>query len=147
MAVRDLAKKPYIEDRDDEIFIGIDLPFRKSNGVDGWFASSTTTIQAVKNNIRYLLTTKQGERFLQPNLGINFDKYMFEQYTDELRVGIENDIVDTFNFWLPFVNITDIKIGMSDGESGVDKNRLNIYLEFNINRDPNTLESVQVEIT
>ena len=132
MAVRDLAKKPYIEDRDDEIFIGIDLPFRKSNGVDGWFASSTTTIQAVKNNIRYLLTTKQGERFLQPNLGINFDKYMFEQYTDELRVGIENDIVDTFNFWLPFVNITDIKIGMSDGESGVDKNRLNIYLEFSL---------------
>jgi phage baseplate assembly protein W len=147
MAVRDLAKKPYIEDRDEEIFIGIDLPFRKSNGVDGWFASSTTTIQAVKNNIRYLLTTKQGERFLQPNLGMNFDKYMFEQYTDELRVGIENDIVDTFSFWLPFVNITDLQIGMSDGGSGVDKNRLNIYLEFNINRDPNTLESVQVEIT
>ena len=147
MAVKDLSIKPYIEDRDDEIFIGIDLPFRKSSGVDGWFSSSTTTIQAVKNNIRYLLTTKQGERFLQPNLGMNFDKYMFEQYTDDLRVGIENDIVDTFNFWLPFVNITDIQIGMNDGDLGIDKNRLNIYLEFNINRDPNTLESVQVEIT
>jgi len=146
MAMKDLSKRPYIEDRDDEIFIGIDLPFRKSNGVAGWFTSSTTTIQAVKNNIRYLLTTKQGERFFQPNLGMNFDKYLFEQYTDEIRILIENDIVDTFGFWLPFVNITDLQIGMEQSDSGIDKNSLNIYLEFNINRDPNTLESVQVEI-
>ena len=29
-----------IEDRDENIFIGIDLPFRKSNGKEGYFASS-----------------------------------------------------------------------------------------------------------
>ena len=33
MAIKDLSKKPFIEDRDDNVFIGIDLPFRKSDGI------------------------------------------------------------------------------------------------------------------
>ena len=71
MAIKDTTKKPYIIDRDDKIFVGIDLPFRKSEGRDGWFTSTTTTIEAVKNNIKNLLQTQKGERFMQPFLGIN----------------------------------------------------------------------------
>ena len=52
MAVKNISKKPFIEDRNDDIFIGIDLPFRKANVVEGFFKSTTTTIQAVKNNIK-----------------------------------------------------------------------------------------------
>ena len=48
MAIKDTYKKPFIEDRDNNIFIGIDLPFRKSDGIEGWFASTTTTIEAVR---------------------------------------------------------------------------------------------------
>ena len=51
MAIKDLSKKQYVEDRDETVFIGIDLPFRKGSGTEGWFASTTTTIDAVKNNI------------------------------------------------------------------------------------------------
>ena len=68
MAIKDLSKKPFIEDRDDNVFIGIDLPFRKSDGSEGWFASTKTTINAVKNNISNLLNTHKGERYLQPNI-------------------------------------------------------------------------------
>ena len=32
-----------IENRDLDIFIGIDLPFYKSNGTEGYFASTKTT--------------------------------------------------------------------------------------------------------
>ena len=52
MAIRDTTKKPYIEDRDSNIFVGIDYPFHKSNGVEGWFASTDTTIKAVKNDLK-----------------------------------------------------------------------------------------------
>ena len=69
MAIKDLSKKPFVEDRDNNVFIGIDLPFRKSDGVEGWFASTKTTIEAVKNNIKNLLSTHKGERYLQPNIG------------------------------------------------------------------------------
>ena len=147
MAIKDLSKKPFIEDRDDNVFIGIDLPFRKSDGIEGWFASTTTTITAVKNNIRNLLNTYKGERFMQPNIGLNLRKFQFEQFTDELRLQIENDILDTFEFWLPFVHVRDLKVQMSDATAGsVNNNKLIISVVFNITRDPNTLESVQVEI-
>ena len=147
MAIKDLSKKPFIEDRDDNVFIGIDLPFRKSDGIEGWFASTTTTIKAVKNNIRNLLNTHKGERFMQPNIGLNLRKFQFEQFTDELRLQIENDILDTFEFWLPFVQVRDLKVQMSDATAGsVNNNKLIISVVFNITRDPNTLESVQVEI-
>ena len=147
MAIKDTSKKPFIEDRDDNVFIGIDLPFRKSDGIEGWFASTTTTIEAVKNNIRNLLSTHKGERYMQPNIGLNLRKFLFEQFTDELRLQIENDILDTFEFWLPFVQVRDLKVQMSDATAGsVNNNKLIISVVFNITRDPNTLESVQVEI-
>jgi len=147
MAIKDTSKKPFIEDRDDNVFIGLDLPFRKSDGVEGWFASTTTTIEAVKNNIRNLLSTHKGERYLQPNIGLNLRKFQFEQFTDELRLQVENDILDTFEFWLPFVQVKDLKVEMSDATAGsVNNNKLIISVVFNITRDPNTLESVQVEI-
>ena len=147
MAIKDTSKKPFIEDRDDNVFIGIDLPFRKSDGIEGWFASTTTTIEAVKNNIRNLLSTHKGERYMQPNIGLNLRKFLFEQFTDELRLQIENDILDTFDFWLPFIQVKDLKVEMSDATAGnVNNNKLIISVVFNITRDPNTLESVQVEI-
>ena len=147
MAIKDTSKKPFIEDRDDNIFIGIDLPFRKSDGIEGWFASTTTTIEAVKNNIRNLLSTHKGERYFQPNIGLNLRKFLFEQFTDELRLQIENDILDTLNFWLAFIQVKDLKVGMSSATAGsVNNNKLIISVVFNITRDPNTLESVQVEI-
>jgi len=147
MAIKDLSKKPFIEDRDNNVFIGIDLPFRKSDGIEGWFASTTTTIKAVKNNIRNLLSTHKGERYLQPNIGLNLRTVQFEQFTDELRLQIENDILDTFDFWLPFIQVKDLTVQMSTTTAGsVNNNKLIINVVFNITRDPNTLESVQVEI-
>jgi len=146
MAIIDNSKKPFIQDRDENIFIGIDLPFRLSNGAEGYFASTESTIDAVKNNIRNLLQTNKGERFLQPTLGLNLRRYMFEQYTDELHFTIEDEIVETVSFWLPFVEIQDLEINMNENDE-ISKNKLNIKVLFNIKRDPNTLESVQVEIS
>ena len=71
MAILDKTKKPYIADRDNKVFIGIDLPIRKSDGSEGYFASTSTTIEAVKNNIKNLLLTERGERIMQPFLGLN----------------------------------------------------------------------------
>ena len=145
MAIKDTTRKPYIEDNDENIFIGIDLPFRRSNGKDGYFASTSTTIEAVKNNIKNLVNTNTGERLMQPNLGLNLRNYMFEQFTPDTIVSVQNDIVDTFKKWLPFVEIRDIQVSMDENDA-VGKNKMSINIVFNITRDPDTLESVQVEI-
>ena len=143
MAIRDTyITGSFVEDRDDNVFVGIDLPFRKSDGRDGWFASTSTTIEAVKNNIRNLLQTEQNERFFQPLLGVNLRKYIFEQVSEDNVFKIQEDILDIFKLWLPFVEIRNIRVSIKDS----DKNTLNLFILFNIKQDPNTLESVQIEI-
>ena len=141
MAIRDTSRKPYIEDNDTRIFIGLDLPIRKSEVKEGYFASTSTTIEAVKNNIRNLLNTHQGERLMQPNLGINLRKYLFQQVTDEFIVQIQDDILDVLEMWLPFVEVRDIIVKVGNNVS-----ELLIEVVFNITQDPNTLNSVQISI-
>ena len=146
MATRDSSKKPFVEDRDSNVSIGIDLPFRKGLGEDGWFATTKDTISAVKNNIKMLLNTDKGERIMQPNLGSGLNRFLFEQFTDDVRIAMEDEIVTMFRKWLPFVEIRDIRIKVDAGGEATGKNRLNVYIDFNITKNPNTLESVSIEI-
>ena len=139
MAIKDKIKKPFIEDRDTDIYIGIDLPIRKSLSTEGYFASTSTTIEAVKNNIRNLLNTHQGERLMQPSIGIDLKRYLFEPISSEIILQIQNSILDLFEYWLPFVEVHDIQVFMNN-------NTLSVKIVFNIKQDPNTLESVQIDV-
>ena len=145
MAVLDTSKKPFIQDRNDDVFIGINLPFKKSEGSEGYFLSTTTTIEAVKNNVKLLLSTDKGERIFQPNLGIGLRRFLFEPITGETTIAIQNEIIETFNFWLPFISIKDIKVETTSAD-GTNPNQISINVIFNLDKDPNTLESVQVQI-
>ena len=145
MAILDTSKKPFIQDRDNNVFIGINLPFKKSEGSEGYFLSTTTTIDAVKNNVKLLLSTDKGERIFQPNLGIGLRRFLFEPITGETTLAIQNEIIDTFNFWLPFITIKDIQVETTSAD-GTNLNQISLNVIFNLDKDPNTLESVQVQI-
>jgi len=145
MAILDKSKKAFIADRDELIHIGIDLPFHKSDKSEGWFASTTTTLEAVKQNLELLLQTQKGERLMQPNLGLNLRRHLFEQYTEELRQTIQDEIVNTINVWLPFVQIVKLDVSLG-GQDEFGKNTINIRIDFNLNKDPRNLESVSVNI-
>ena len=136
----------FIEDRDKNSLIGIELPFYKSNGMDGYFASTTTTIKAVKQNITNLLLTEKGERYYQPELGIGLRKHLFEQVTPNTTDNIKSDIMSSFSFWLPFVNITKLDINIIYGENEFSRNSIFLDLEFSIDKMPNSLESIQLEL-
>ena len=142
MAVKDISKKPYIVDNDTNVKVGIDLPIRRDDIKAGWFASTTTTIEAVKNNIRNLLNTNQGERLMQPTLGLNLKRMLFEQINEESILGIQDSILDSFNFWLPFVQVKDIQIETSEENQFIGTNEIRVKIIFNIIQDPNTLDSV-----
>ena len=142
MAIKDTSRKPYIIDRDSNVKVGIDLPVRRGDTKDGWFATTSTTIEAVKNNIRNLLNTNQGERLMQPNLGLDLRNMLFNQIDENVIIGIQDSILDTFESWLPFVEVRDIKIMTSDNESTINKNEIKINIVFNIKNSPNTLDSV-----
>ena len=147
MAVRDISRKPFVEDNDTNIKIGVDLPIRRGDDKDGFFATTSTTIEAVKNNIRNLLQTEEGERFFQPNLGIGLRRLLFEQITGENLIGIQDTIMDKLEFWLPFVEVRDIQVLSSENNIDIGTNEIRVKILFNIKRDPNTLESVDLNFT
>ena len=147
MAIKDTSRKPFIEDNDTRIKIGIDLPIRRGDEKDGWFASTDTTIEAVKNNIRNLLQTEEGERFFQPNLGIGMRKLLFENITQENLFDVQDAILDKFEFWLPFVQVRDIKVFNRDNTTDVGPNEIRVKIDFNIKQDPNTLDSVTLNFS
>ena len=147
MAIKDTTRKPYIEDNDTNISIGLDLPIRRSYKRHGYFASTQTTIEAVKNNIKNLLNTNQGERLFQPNLGINLRKYLFQQINESSIMSLQDEILDLFDYWLPFVEVKNIEVNTNFEDTTIGVNQLGINIIFNIRRDPNTLDSVQLIIS
>ena len=142
MAVKDTSRKPYLQDNNPNIKVGIDLPIRRDDIEDGWFASTKTTIEAVKNNIINLLNTNQGERLMQPTLGLDLRSLLFEQMTTETIMSVQNKILDAFQRWLPFVEVRDIRINNEAVEDNLNQIRVNII--FNIKKDPNTIDSVSL---
>ena len=143
MAIQDTTKKPYIIDRDSNIQVGMDLPIRRGDDKDGWFATSKTTMEAVKNNIVNLLSTTTGERLMQPNLGVDLRNILFEQVDESTELRIQDIILDAFEIWLPFVQVLDIKIVSDNIET--DRNQIRIDIIFNIIQDPNTVDSVSMD--
>ena len=97
-------------------------------------------MDAVKNDIKLLLMTQRGERVFQPFLGMDIRRFLFEQITDETAIEIENDIVDTFQTWLPFVQLQDINVDLGDQ----NKNQIKINITFNVRNAPTELQSVGV---
>ena len=103
MPILDRRTNQFIEDQDTRVSVGIDFPFARVPNQDGYFKTTKTTIDAIKNNIKLLLQTEQGERVFQPSLGMGLKRFVFEQINENTSIEIENNIVDVFETWLPFV--------------------------------------------
>ena len=135
----------FVNDIDPNINVGIDLPFHRGSSGEGYFATTKTTLESIKNDIRLLLNTHQGERLYRPNLGINLRKYLFDQFTVDTVVSVQNDILDTVQKYLPFVEIRDISVTMNE-EDSVGKNLMRVKILFFINQDPTALSSVDINV-
>ena len=143
MAIIDKKSNQYKIDRDDSVFIGLKLPLVLDNGE---LASTKETLEAVKQNLFNLCSTELGERVMQPNLGLRLKRFLFEPFSEELVVEVQNTIVESVNYWLPFVKVNDIIVKMSEAQSGDYRNLMGVSINFSLKKDPTTHESVQVTI-
>ena len=140
MPILDRRTNQFVDDQDTRVSVGIDFPFALVPNQDGYFKTTKSTIDAIKNNIKLLLQTEQGERVFQPNLGMGLKRFVFEQITEDTTIEIENNIVDVFETWLPFVDLKDIQINI-DSENQTN-NKIGINITFSINNAPGSLESL-----
>ena len=107
---------------------GITLPAKR--GVNGFFEQGFTSYEQTKSNLRNLLSTKKGERVMQPDFGSGLHSLLFEPMTDTLEEDIQSNVTEVVSFWLPYVRIEQIDIKMTDEMK--DRNIAEISISFSV---------------
>lgn len=116
--------------------IGVDLAFNNAKGI---FHTNVTNTQQVLSNLKNLLLTMKGERYLQPEFGTNIKKILFEnitseqEFSDSLRVEVESAI----ETWLPYLSVTELQVRLNTREAGLmerSDHAVEIYIRVKIVR-------------
>ena len=119
----------------------------RSSNSEGYFESTDLSLDAVKENIRNLLSTRKGERVFYPTLGSGLDDFLFEPITEETFSLIQDNVSNVIDEWLPFVEIINIEINVEeDSSTDLSKNKINILVVFGLKSVPNVNDSVKIEI-
>jgi phage baseplate assembly protein W len=77
---------------------------------NGVFAVSFSTEEQAISNLKNLLGTNLGERYMQPLFGTKIREAIFEQNTNDLRGFVRTNIEEAVKRWLPYINITGVNI-------------------------------------
>ena len=82
---------------------------------------------------------------MQPNLGVELRNVIFEPISESTLLSIQDIILDSFELWLPFVQVQDIQV--INDNSRTDINQVVVKIDFNIIQDPNTSDSVSINFS
>jgi phage baseplate assembly protein W len=75
---------------------------------------------------------------MQPNFGTGLQALLFEQMDAEFESKLEETITKNVNYWLPYINIQQIDIEMTDEMK--DRNIANMSIQFTVGNQINTEE-------
>jgi len=117
--------------------IGLTLPIQSGN--NGFFNQTIYTLEQVKTNIRNLLSTKKGERRMQPTFGHSLNNFVFDPNDTTLAQRVKQSITSDITFWVPVVTIDNIDVKVLKRED-VDIYRLHINLTISVNNDTTQIE-------
>lgn len=67
-------------------------------------------MQAVKNSIANLLSTKKSEKILNPEYGLRIEDYLFEPITETTATAIYNEILNAISIFEPRVQVVDLQV-------------------------------------
>lgn len=67
-------------------------------------------MQAVKNSIANLLSTKKSEKILNPEFGLRLEDYLFEPITETTATAIYNEILNAITIFEPRVQVVDLQV-------------------------------------
>ena len=82
-------------------------------------------IDAIKQSLKNLILTNQGERPFQPNIGGNVTRYLFEPITPLVAYSLEKEILRTIARNEPRVSNTEVIVS-----ADIDANAFNITISF-----------------
>ena len=124
----------------DSYAYGLTLPIKRGN--TGYFEQAFTSFEQTKANLKNLLMTKKGERLMQPEFGTGLDSLLFEPMDATFETELQDTITETVSYWLPYVNIEEIDIEMTDAMK--DQHTANISIQFTVG---DTIETQEITFT
>ena len=100
--------------------------------------------EQAKENLKSLLLTKIGERYMLPDFGTELINILFEPNTDLLNIDIQSMLMERVGYWLPYISIQtiDIKTAQSNPEL---TNEIEILIIFAVLDSFNT-DSIKLSI-
>lgn len=112
-------------------FVGVMLPFNNPRGI---FNKSVTNREQIYSNIRNLLLTSKGERYMLPDFGTNLRYILFENITSEdtFVETIKTDISDAFKEWLPYLTLEKLTVDINPNTSDLAENDHAIKIDFTV---------------
>ena len=119
---------------------GITLPLKR--GGNGYFEQAFTSFEQAKSNLKNLLLTKKGERIMQPEFGTGLEALLFEPMDGEFESKLTDTITQTVNYWLPYINVEEIDIEMTDEMK--DRHIANMKIQFTVG---NQIELQEITFT
>jgi phage baseplate assembly protein W len=106
----------------------------------GGFHQSYTTKEQAASNLRNLVLTTQGERYMHPNFGCNVWSTLFENATPELIGRLKIRIQDQVKLWLPYLNLMDVYI------AEMENNTLTISIDFALYNNTMDRETIVINV-
>ena len=119
--------------------IGVDLPIFGSVG--SGIKLNYTTIDQAAANAKNLLLTNNGERIMQPNLGCNLYRSLFENETDSMADNIKSTIITQFDYWLPYIFINSL-----DVITDPDYNTVTVNIKISLKNNTFDTRSIELEV-
>lgn len=112
--------------------IGVTIPFNNPSGI---FYQSFTNRNQVLSNLKNLLMTAKGERYMQPDFGTELKFILFENISseDDFIKKIEDELTSAISTWLPYISIQTISVNLNMTEDGrVDDNSHAVGITLNV---------------
>jgi phage baseplate assembly protein W len=94
---------------------GIDFPFRSSQ-YGQYLSLSQTADDEIRNNLIHLLLTRKGTRYYLPDFGTRLYEYIFEPMDSPTFDGIESEIRESCERYIPNLKINKITITAASSE-------------------------------
>ena len=117
----------------------------------GFFDGNTTTIGAVRENIKVLLLTNRGERVMHGNMGpgilASSQSILFEpNLRDEAFEGIRLEIETAIKNYLPYVKVINISVITQEQEPALGDNSIRVSMSYTLTDQSALADSVTVTI-
>lgn len=96
--------------------VGVTIPFDNPYGV---FRQSYTNRVQVYSNLKNLLLTAKGERYMLPEFGTEIRFILFENISSEGEFieSIRNEISTAITTWMPYLTISELDVNVNPNDN------------------------------